>query len=254
MQALCDCSQGRSIASPHRAPEWQANGYLTLECCAVNSKQGGQQTGELLPKHLDSIESPACKDIQSSTCLDATQGLRSGDLGLRGMWRFTLSNSHHSANGGGTYGLFGIAGIQCKRRQTQVFEFFSESWDDRVRRTRLSAVRSPVQRSPPRRHRLVGAPMDHEKDALAGLMSHQPTVREPDASGGAPMLPADSVGAQTPGWPGRHRKTLGRIPVLKREPTSRGMAINRGPWLVHAADLAEQLVCAGLEDRQSALY
>ena len=134
------------------------------------------------------------------------------------------------------------------------WNFFSKSWDDRVRRTRLSAVRSPVQRSPPRRHRLVGAPMDHEKDALAGLMSHQPTVREPDASGGAPMLPADSVGAQTPGWPGRHRKTLGRIPVLKREPTSRGMAINRGPWLVHAADLAEQLVCAGLEDRQSALY
>lgn len=124
MQAQCDCSQGRSIASPHRAPEWQANGYLTLECCAVNSKHGGQQTGELLPKHLDSIESPACKDIQSSTCLDATQGLRSGDLGLRGMWRFTLSNSHHSANGGEIYELIGIAGIQCKRRQTQVLEFF----------------------------------------------------------------------------------------------------------------------------------
>jgi hypothetical protein len=136
----------------------------------------------------------------------------------------------------------------------KAWNFFSESWGDQVQGTVLSADMSTVQRSPPRRHRLVGLLMAYEKDAPAGLMSQQPTVRETDAPGGVPMLSADSDGAQMPGRPGRHRETLGRIPVLKREPTSQGMGINHGAWLEHAADLADQLVCAGLEDSQSALY
>ena len=144
--------------------------------------------------------------------LDAVQGYRSGDLGLRATAVLHNVDVASLRKWVAAYEAIGIAGIQRKRRQTYDLEFKLEVLRT-IKSEELSYRQAGALFNVRRFDTIASWERAYEKDGIAGLMPQQPTRREPNAPGGAPKPLADSDGAETPS----RQELLAELEVLRTE-------------------------------------
>ena len=144
--------------------------------------------------------------------LDAVEGYRSGELGLRATAALRNVDVASLRKWVAAYEAIGIAGIQRKRRQAYDLKFKVEVLQ-KLKSEELSYRQAGALFNIRRFDSIAAWERAYDRDGIAGLMPHQPLRQERKAPDGAPKQAPDSAVAETPSL----QELLAELEALRTE-------------------------------------